>query len=227
MKAKVSALMAGFIREIDGASGMAADATKTDPATLTLEPGTLRVLPPGTDITFTPTADMSTICDLLRYMQRSVAAGGGVTYEALTGDLSQVNFSSARLGMAQFQRRIKALQASMLGAQLLAPIWRRWVLLEILSGRIAAPDFQSNPMAYLNCKFLWPGFPAVDPLKQAKADALDLASRTRSRAEIAADHGRDISDIDQEIESDPLFVSDPVAAAALLAQPEDPQNANQ
>jgi len=132
MKAKVSALMAGFIRELDGSSGLSADATAgggLDPATLSMEPGTLRVLPPGTDITFTPTADMSTIVELLHYMQRQIAAGAGLTYESLTGNLREVNFSSARVGAQQFQRRIKALQASMLGAQLLAPIWRRWVLL--------------------------------------------------------------------------------------------------
>jgi capsid protein len=158
-------------------------------------------------------------------MLRSVAAGGGLPYEVLTGDMSQVNYSSIRFGFSQFQRRIKALQATMLGAQLLGPIWRRWVLLEILTGRISAPDFERNPLDYLNCKFLWPGFLPVDPLKQAKADALDLASRTRSRAEIVADHGRDISDVDAEIESDPLYISDPAASAALLAQPEEIQNA--
>lgn len=224
-KAKVSALFAGFIKDMDGSTGMAAEATKLDPATLSLEPGTLRFLPPMSDIVFTPTADQSALPDLLRHMLRSIAAGGGLPYEILTADLSQVNYSSARLGFSQFQRRIKALQATLLGAQLLMPIWRRWILLEILSGRISAPDFERNPMAYLNCKFLWPGWPAIDPLKQAKADSLDLAARTRSRAEIIADHGRDVSDVDVEIETDPLFVSDAQTASALLTQPEEPANA--
>jgi capsid protein len=158
-------------------------------------------------------------------MLRSISAGGGITYEALTADLSQTNYSSARLGQSMFQRRIKALQSSLLVSQLLLPIWRRWVLLEILTGRISAPDFEANPLNYLGAKFLWPGWPAIDPLKQSKADALDLNSRTRSRAEIVADHGRDLSDVNTEIENDPLFVSDPANAAALLAQPEEVQNA--
>lgn len=223
MKAKVSALFAGFVKDLDGSSGIAADATKLDPATLSLEPGTLRLLPPMTEVQFTPVADMTTITELLRHMQRSIAAGGGIPYEVLSADYSQVNYSSARLGFSQFQRRIKALQATLLVAQLLAPIWRRWVLLEILSGRISAPDFERAPLNYLNCKFLWPGWPAIDPLKQSKADALDLAARTRSRAEIVADHGRDLGTVDEEIESDPLFVSDAQTASTLLAQPEEPQ----
>jgi len=227
MKARVSAIFAGFIKDPEGTVSLSpagmADAG-SDPSSTTLEPGTVQRLPPGGEISFTPIADMSNITDLLRYMQRTVAAGGGLTYEAMTVDLSQVNYSSARLGASQFQRRIKSLQASLLGAQLLVPIWRRWVLLEILTGRIAASDFGRAPLNYLNAKFLWPGWPAIDPLKQSKADSLDLAARTKSRSEIVADHGRDISDVDQEIEDDP-FVPDAAAAAALLAQPEEPQNA--
>jgi capsid protein len=161
-------------------------------------------------------------------MLRSIAAGGGLTYEALTADLSQVNYSSARLGQSLFQRRVKALQSSLLVAQLLVPIWRRWILLEIITGRLKAPDFERSPLSYLNSKWLWPGWPAIDPLKQSKADALDLNSRTKSRAQIIAENsGRDVCDVDEEIENDPLFVSDPNAAAALLAQPEEAQNANQ
>lgn len=225
VKAKVSTLFAGFVKDLDGSSGLAAEATKVDPASISLEPGTLRFLPPMSEVQFTPVADQSTLPDLLRHFQRTIAAGGGLPYEVLSGDMSQVNYSSIRFGFSQFQRRIKAIQGTLLVAQLLAPIWRRWVLLEILTGRISARDFERRPLDYLNCKFLWPGWPAIDPLKQAKADALDLASRTRSRAEIIADHGRDVSDVDSEIETDPLFVTDAANAAALLAQPEEVQNA--
>jgi lambda family phage portal protein len=227
MKARVSAIFAGFVSDPDGNSGIFDPGKPFEPGKLELEPGTMQFLPPGAKVDFTPVADMSTVTDLLRHMLRSIAAGGGLTYEALTADLSQVNYSSARLGQSLFQRRVKALQSSLLVAQLLVPIWRRWVLLEILTGRLDAPDFERSPLSYLNSKWLWPGWPAIDPLKQSKADALDLASRTKSRAEIVASNGRDISDVDQEIEDDPLYVADPAAAAALLAQPEETQNANQ
>jgi lambda family phage portal protein len=233
MKARVSALFAAFVTDPDGVTGifnntvagsLGGDNT-FNPNSVQFEPGMLQFLPPNCDIKFPPIADMSTVTDLMRHMLRSIAAGGGLSYESLTGDLSQTNFSSARLGQSLQQRRIKGLQSTLLVSQLLLPIWRRWVLMEILTGRISAPDFESRPLDYLNAKFLWPGWPAIDPLKQSKADALDLASRTKSRAQIVADNGRDISDVDEEIENDPLFVSDPVAAAALLAQPEDVQNA--
>jgi lambda family phage portal protein len=233
MKARVSALFAAFVTDPDGVTGIFNQSLQGtgsdrafDPASVQFEPGSLQFLPPNCDIKFPPISDMSNVTELMRHMLRSIAAGGGVSYEILTSDLSQVNYSSARLGLSQYQRRIKGLQTSLLGSQLLLPVWRRWVLLEILSGRIDAADFEQNPQHYLNMTALWPGWPPIDPLKQSKADALDLASRTKSRAEIIACNGRDISDVDQEIENDPLFVSDPVAAAALLAQPEEVQNAS-
>jgi lambda family phage portal protein len=227
VKARTTALFAGFVTDADGSTGLfnPTNMEGFDPNSIEFQPGTLQFLPPGTDIKFTPVADMGQVHELLRAMLRSIAAGGGLTYELLTGDLSQVNFSSARLGQAAFQRRVKALQGSLLVAQLLMPVWRRWIILEILTGRLYAPDFERNPLAYLNAQFLWPQLPPIDPLKQAKADALDLASRTKSRAEIVADHGRDVSDVDAELSGDPFYAVDPAAAAALLAQPEEVQNA--
>jgi lambda family phage portal protein len=231
MKARVSAIFAGFVSDPENTTGLfdpITNARPFDPASLQLEPGTLQFLPPGAKVDFTPVADMSAVTDLMRHMLRSIAAGGGLTYEALTADLSQVNYSSARLGQSLFQRRIKALQSSLLVAQLLLPVWRRWVLLEILTGRLHAPDFEARPLDYLNAKFLWPGWPQIDPLKASKSDALDLANRTRSRAEIIASNGRDISDVNDEIENDPLYVAaDPAAIAAMAALPEDASNANQ
>jgi lambda family phage portal protein len=234
MKARVSALFAAFVTDPDGSTGVfnnttagaVGSDTQFNPASVVFEPGTLQFLPPNCDIKFPPVADMSTVTELMRHMLRSIAAGGGMSYESLTGDLSQTNFSSARLGQSLQQRRIKGLQSTLLTSQLLLPVWRRWVLMEILTGRISAPDFEQRPLDYLNMKALWPGWAAIDPLKQSKADALDLASRTKSRDQIIAENsGRDITDVDSEIENDPLFVSDPTAAAALLAQPEEVQNA--
>ena len=96
-------------------------------------------------------------------------------------------------------------QQTLLVGQLLAPIWRRFVLLEILSGRMRAPDFEDRPASYNNVEFFFSGWSAIDELKAAKAQTLLLNSRLRSRAELIAEAGRDISDVDREIEDDPLM----------------------
>jgi lambda family phage portal protein len=86
-KCKVNALFAAFVRDLDNASGLAGDTT-TDPSTFSLEPGTLRFLPPGTDVTFTPQAELGQIDAVLRHMLRTASAGCGVPYELACGDLS-------------------------------------------------------------------------------------------------------------------------------------------
>jgi capsid protein len=158
--------------------------------------------------------------DLLRAMIRSIASGGSIPYELISGDLSQVNYSSARLGLHQFQRRVKALQRSLITARFLEPLWRRFVTLEILSGRIAAPDFESNADDYFAMSAVFPGWPSLDPLKEAKGAVLELGAKLRSRAETISERGRDPAEVDAEIEADP-FQQDPATSDALLLQPDD------
>ncbi len=229
-KVLINALMTGFIRgdNADNFGGLTAgDATTGfDPSQLSMEPGALRVLPFGTDVTFTPTIDMTTITDIIKHMGRSACAGAAVPFILASGDLSETNFSSAQVGIQNFKRRIRAFQQNNLVAQVLAPIWRRFVLLEVLMGRIEARNFEADPASYLTAKWIFPGWPALDPLKQAKADVLELNGKLRSRTEIAAEHGRDISEINAEIENDLLAPDLTQTASAALAQPEVNDNAN-
>jgi len=203
-----SALHCGFIRDVDGASGYAAEAqpgAASGKPEISMEPGSLRILPPGTDVVFPNNLpDTAGANDFLRHILRSVAAGGGVPHSLLTGDLSDVNYSSARMGLESFKRSVARLQRSVLVAQLLQPVWERFVTVEILSGRLAARDFEDNPDNYYAVDFRWPGWASLDPVKDAQADGIALANRTKSRAEIIAGRGRDIEDVDREIEADPF-----------------------
>ena len=73
------------------------------------------------------------------------------------------NYSSAKLGLEAFKRRVKALRSSLLVPRLFEPIWRRWVLLEILIGRLHAPDFARDPEPYFAVSFLFTEWAALDP----------------------------------------------------------------
>jgi lambda family phage portal protein len=221
-RANVSALFGAFVSDPEGTSGFTTEGTPTAPgrAELSLEPGTVRILPPGCTITFPNMPDAAGAPDLLRAMIRSISAGGSVPYELISSDLSMVNYSSARLGLHQFQRRVRALQRSLIAARLLEPVWRRFVTLEILSGRIAAADFESNADSYFVVTTVFPGWPSLDPLKEAKGAVLELGAKLRSRAETISERGRDPAEVDQEIADDP-FTPDPATSDALLMQPED------
>lgn len=195
-RANTAALFGGFISDPEGTSGFASG--KVDPAELSLEPGVMRILPPAASVTFPNVPDSGDAQTLLRHLTRSIAAGCGLPYELLSGDLSQVNYSSAKLGLESFKRRVTALRASLFTARLLEPLWRRLIVLELLAGRLRV----SNLEAAFAVSFLWPTWAALDPLKEAQADVLLLSAGLRSRAEIIASRGRDVEDVDAELAAD-------------------------
>jgi capsid protein len=147
---------------------------------------------------------MSGLNDFLRHMARTIGAGVGVPYELLTGDLSSVNYSSAKLGLEAFKRRCLAIRASLLGTRLLDPVWKRFATLEVLSGRLSAPDFGRDPETYFAATWMWPGWPALDPYREAAADVVLMRAGVRSRDEVVSSRGRDVAEVTAEIETDPL-----------------------
>lgn len=99
-------LFAGFITTDDPA---AMDEELADELP-DLQPGTMYMLKPGRSIEFSappPTGEDPAYRDSCL---RRVAAGLGISYEALTGNLSEVNFSSARMGAHEMGRNIDAWQ---------------------------------------------------------------------------------------------------------------------
>ncbi|HUU24087.1 MAG TPA: phage portal protein [Methyloceanibacter sp.] len=198
VKAKVSALMCGFIKSLDGSGTTAADLAAVQP----MEPGALTELPIGTDVSFSPTSDMTGLDAFTRHMVRSIAAGVGLPYALLSGDYSDSNYSSSRLAQQAFVRRVKAVRASLLTSGFLFPLYARTVTLAILSGRISAPGFVRDPRAFLDCAFLYPEFPFIAPLDETRADILAVQAGLRSRQEVIAARGRDFVEVDAEIAAD-------------------------
>ncbi|MEY9545309.1 lambda family phage portal protein [Bradyrhizobium diazoefficiens] len=222
VKLRTTCLVGMVVRDPNGE--MAFDES-TDPASLYLEPGATLRLPPGADVSFPPTSEMNTVPEVLSHIERLISAGAGVPAFMATGDFGAINYSAGKLGLATFQRRVKAIQQNHIVAQLLNPIWDRIVLLEVLSGRMRAPDFESHPERYA-ATFLFPGWPAIDELKKAKADTLAVAAKLRSRQEIISEGGRDPADVDAEIEADPFAADDLSASAGGIASQNETENEN-
>lgn len=121
--------------------------------------------------------------------------------------------------MQSFQRRVRALQQSIFGARLLRPIWERLITLEVLTGRLAARDFERRTDDFFAVSFLWPEWPSLDPLKDSKADVLAVNAGLKSRHEIIAARGRDPAEVDDEIEADTIRPDITAVATAALTEP--------
>ncbi|MGF6859655.1 lambda family phage portal protein [Rhodobacteraceae bacterium MBR-64] len=197
MQLKTASLMTGFIRDPEGnAAGFEGETNDaTGAVNVSLEPGAMRILPPGADVTFSaPGAGLSQAVDFLRAQDREIAAGVGLTFEALTGDLGEANYSSARVGLLQFRRRAEMQQCNLIERPLLRPLWRRWIDTQALAGAIPADDLTDHHAV----RFVAPGWPWVDPQKEVAADVQAIEAGLKSRDEVVAGRGRDIDELDEE-----------------------------
>ena len=197
-KLKTTALLCAFIKDLDGQSTAAEDLAAEQP----MEPGASVRLPPGLDVVFPPISDMSSAEGFLKRMVQTIASGVGLPYEVLSSDYSQTNYSSSRLALQSFLRRCKAIRAGVLVAKMLRPFYERHVTVEILTGRINAPDFARNPQAFFDASWLWPAHASINPLDEAKATILLMQAGITSRQAAIAETGRDPETVDAEIDSD-------------------------
>jgi len=199
VRKKTAAMFAGFVTKNAPEDVLVGEgAADANGAALTgLEPGTLQVLLPGEDVKFSNPADVGASYEtFMRVQLRSIAAGMGITYEQLTGDLTGVNYSSIRAGLLEFRRRCEQFQHQVIVFQMCRPIWRAWIDAAVLAGALPAGD------GNYDVKWIPPGFAWVDPLKDIKAQIMAVRAGFKSRAEVVSEQGYDAEEIDREIAAD-------------------------
>jgi capsid protein len=134
VRLKIGALLAGFATDADGT--LLQDGTA--PGECSLEPGTMQRLRPGESVEFSKPPEIGAESNAFqKAVIREIGAGVGVPSFMLDHDLSEVNFSSARTAIIAFRRRVEAWQDAF-AFQMLRPVYRRFLTVEILSGRITA-----------------------------------------------------------------------------------------
>ncbi|HSI42125.1 MAG TPA: phage portal protein [Xanthobacteraceae bacterium] len=197
VRQKVATLVAGFITSTPQ-DGLLSGDQNTGEFDSTMEPGALIRLPPGTSVTFSDPAKIGAeVIDFLKVTAREIAAGLGVPYEAMTGDLTSVNYSSIRAGMVAWRRRVETIQHNTIAFQMLRPIWQRWATIEILSGRIVGEVAPALGARWITPKQEW-----VDPSKDVEAEVAAIAAGLTSRRQMVAARGIDIEALDAEIAAD-------------------------
>lgn len=194
VRQQVAALLCGFVVAPDGGAAGFDGETDNGATIPSLEPGQMHKLLPGEDVRFSDAARIGPeVIDFLRITQREIAAGLGVPYEALTGDLSDVNYSSIRAGLIELRRRVAMVQRSALVHQFPTPVWRRWLTLEVLSGRLRLPSFETDPAPFMRVQWVPPRQHWVDPSKDVAAELDAIAGGLMSRREAEPVAGRGFS----------------------------------
>jgi lambda family phage portal protein len=196
MRKKTEACLAGIVTRPEGAGGLPIGAKSTDPKTgKTLErmyPGMIEYLKPGEDIKFNAPSPAGGYRDYLMTELQGIGAGIDVPYELLSGDLSNVNYSSYRAGMLGFRNAIEAFRWLTLIPMYCRPTWRRFIDTLVFIGKI--------PEANYGVQWTAPKFESVDPLKDAMAELKRIRTGTLTLSEAIAQNGYDPEKQLQEIQ---------------------------
>lgn len=186
VRQKVAALMVAFRRGGD-------KAPNAPSWTGSMKPGAVIDIGEDEDVTIATPPSVGDFDTFTRSILQSIAAGLGLTYEALTGDLSGVNFSSARMGRAEMNRNISTWQWVLLVPQALDPIGR-WFRLAWMRMR---PDRAAEIMA---AKIEWtpPYLTIVDPAREIPAMIQAVRAGFLSNQHVIRTYGFDPDKILQE-----------------------------
>ena len=185
LKQKISACFTGFIVEPESPdAGVGGELLES------LEPGALEILPPGKDIRFANPPSTAEFDKFSRAILLQIAAGYGITYEALTSDLSQTNFSSARLGWLEFQRNIEAWRWQMLIPQFLTPTWSWWS---------NAAEIAGAAVGDITVDWTPPRRELIDPSKEIEATIAAIRGGLLSLPEAVRQFGYDPDELLAEI----------------------------
>jgi lambda family phage portal protein len=200
VRKKIAACLSFFIKSKDGsAAGIGqvvreqGEAGKASPRIESVKPGRIHYLQPdeepfGVDPNQSPSTGYA---EYLATQLRKCAAGVGMTYEGLSGDLSKVNYSSIREGKLDFWDTLDALQWNMMIPQHCRPAWRRVMFAASANGLKVATDLRA----------IWtpPKRPWVDPVKDVNAKIAELAVGLESWPDAIAALGHDPEDRIAEI----------------------------
>ncbi len=143
----------------------------------------------GLDVVFPPLNHPSPSLEpFTRFLLKGTSAGLGVSYHSLAGDVSDANYSSARVALLDERDMWRKRQAWII-RKLHGPVFKAWLEMAWLKGRIALPvtDFKR-----ICAPRWWPrSWDWVDPEKDADAALKSIAGALSTHQEELGARGRD------------------------------------
>jgi lambda family phage portal protein len=185
---RVQAASLGWIQTPEGE--LIGDDVENDQRLLNTEPGSWNYLDPGQ----TPIApdfgpDDQQYDNVVRNLSRRFAAGFGCSYETLSRDFSQTNYSSSRLSILEDRDHWRVVQSVMI-QYFHQRVFEEWLRAAVLVGELPSPafdDYWNRPERYNAPRWQARSWSWVDPAKEMKA--LEMA-----RQLLLQTHGEQIAE---------------------------------
>ena len=224
VRRKIESCFVGF-RTLDLEADDRAIGTREDrgdglPPTETFEPGTIVTLDRGEDIKFGDPKPAGGLGEAVRIQLLATAAGIGITYEQLTGDLSNVNFSSYRAGALEFDAMISRIQWNTLIPVGLNRVWAWFCQAAYEFGKTSKPSYE--------IRWAPPPRKTIDRKGDAEADILEMQAGLENRRALLGARGTDHDSFLQETAEDLkaqqllglFYKGDPFSARQVAAEAE-------
>lgn len=201
LEARLSILVSGSAQALangDVQFGVAADAG--DPSVRrygdlgVLPSGGITEIPPGLEVTQLDPKIASDFTVTCKHHLHLIAAGIGVPYESMTGDMTEVNFSSARIRQIEFRRDCEQMQWLVLIPRLCEPLWRWFVEAADLVGKVRGLDYSVD--------WSTPRWDYVNPQQDVAAELAAISGGLLSPSEALRRRGYKPEDVFAEIGRD-------------------------
>lgn len=165
----------------------------------TLEPGAIWHAPDGREITFNAPPQTNSYDPYVKVSLRAIAVGMNVSAHSLTGDLSDLNFSSGRLGWQDDQRQIDGWQWQMFIPQFCAGVGG-WLLrmLELTGEDVRGVTVEWTP----------PRRAMVNPAEEVKANRDAIRSGQTTLSQVLREAGFDPAQVLAEWAADAALLDE-------------------
>ena len=167
---------------------------------ITLEPGIVEKLNPREKFNFvSPNRPNSQMDPFMRLMLREIAAGTGVSYESLSRDYSQSNYSSSRLALLDDRDLWRVFQLWFI-RNFRNQIHREWLQQAILARAletISIDEYAINIKKFNAVRFKPRGWTWIDPEKEVNAykEGIKSGLTTMTKVISSTGDGMDIEDL--------------------------------
>ena len=193
VRARASSALMGFITSPEGE--LIGDAVYEGERVSEFQPGVFKYLQPGESVTVpdlnSPDGQLE---PFTRSMLRAVAAGVGVSFESISKNFSESNYSSSRLSLLEERDTYRVLQRYMI-ENFHQQVFEQWLDMAVLSGALNLPGYESNPDRYRASRWVPRSWEWVDPQREVDAYKTAVRCGFKTLGQVIAEQGGDLDDV--------------------------------
>lgn len=204
IKERIAACLSVFIKNVlptpqIGRQAQVGSNNQNNYNELKLSPGMVTQLNQGDDIEIVnPGTSATNGNEFIKTMSRIISAGQGISYEATSRDLTQANYSSARQATIEDEETFIPEQQK-LKDEFLDEAYETFVISAVLSGAIECPNFWAKKDTYLAHEWNRKPKKWIDPIKEANANKVAVATGQKTLADLWREDGRDYMEVLDEM----------------------------